>query len=220
MKILVLAAHPDDEALGCGATIAQLAQDGHNIVVMHFTNGVGGRWPEGDNVDAIQKRMQARDVAHKKLGVSTVIQHNFPDNQMDSIPLLAVCQRIEESNIGDVDLVFTHHPGCLNIDHQIVWRATMTAFRPQYGRKQKILSYFVPSSTDYNPTANFHGNVYREVSKIFYNIKIDALLAYSSEMRPKPHPRSFCAVTMMMQLWGAEVGVQYAEKFELMREIL
>lgn len=213
-NILILAAHPDDETLGCGATIAKLASEGHNIHLMTFTDGVNSRDENG-----AQNRNNRLKSITSTLGINSFNHANFPDNQLDVIPLLSVCKYIEHNTPFIPDIIFTHHPGCLNIDHNIIYRATLTVFRPQFGYKQKILSYFVPSSTDYNPKNNFNGNIYYDVENFISN-KIKALEFYDEEMRSYPHTRSYENIKNLMKVWGSEVGINYAEKFELIREII
>ena len=115
-NILVLSAHPDDETIGCGGTIARLADEGCNVQLLTFTDGVGARNEFGN-------RNNVLDNVKNLLGLSGYEFGNFPDNKMDSVPLLEICKFIE-NNISVVpDIVFTHHRNCLNIDHRIVYQA-------------------------------------------------------------------------------------------------
>ncbi len=213
-NILILAAHPDDETLGCGATISKLSQEGHNIQLLTFTDGVGSRRTNEKNRNP--KLQQVSDI----LGIFKYSSGDFPDNAMDSITLLDICKFIESNVDYQPDIIFTHFIGDLNIDHQIVTRAALTVFRPQYGNKTKIYSYYVPSSTDYNPQTYFDANSYIEVSGIDVKNKIKALEIYDKEMREYPHTRSYQNVENLMKVWGSEVGLLYCEKFKLIREII
>ena len=215
-KILVLAAHPDDETLGCGATIARLAKEGAHIKLLTFTDGVAARPPK--KVPFTNRNQKLFDVC-KKLGISDYMYANYPDNRLDIISLLDKTRYIENNIDFIPDIIFTHHPNCLNIDHRHVYESTLTAFRPQFGHKQTILSYYVPSSTDYNPLNNFKGNIYYDVSST-YKIKLECLKeCYGEEIRTAPHTRSYENIENLMKVWGSEVGLEYAEKFELIREI-
>ncbi len=215
-KILVLAAHPDDETLGCGATIARLSKEGAYIKLLTFTDGVSARAPK--KIPFINRNQKLFDVC-KKLGIQDYMFSNYPDNRLDIISLLDKVNYIENNVDFVPDIIFTHHPNCLNIDHQHVYQATLTAFRPQQGHKTKILSYYIPSSTDYNPKNNFNGNVYYDVKET-YKIKLECLKEnYDEEMRNVPHTRSYKNIENLMKVWGNEVGLEYAEKFELIREI-
>ena len=211
-NILVLAAHPDDETLGCGATIAKLSEEGSRIQLITFTDGSSSR---GDGINRDAYLESAKEI----LGLDSYKCGDFPDNKMDSVPLLEVCKFIEENTLFYPDIIFTHHENCLNIDHQIVYKATLTAFRPQAGNKIKIYSYYVPSSSDYNPFNDFNGNVYIDVEN-YKDIKLRCLeKCYKGEMREYPHSRSYQNVENLMKVFGSEVGLKYAEKFKLIREI-
>jgi len=213
MKVLILAAHPDDETLGCGGVIKKFSQENNYIKLITFTDGESSRNNKNNNRNTLLDRVCI------KLGINEYIYGNFPDNKLDSIPLLDVCKFIEKNIDFIPDLIFTHHRNCNNIDHQIVYKATITSFRPQFGNKVKILSYFVPSSTDYNPFNNFNGNVYYDIKDTIQN-KIETLSIYDKEMRKYPHTRSYENIKNLSKVWGSEVGLEYVEKFELVREIL
>ena len=216
-KVLVLAAHPDDETLGCGATIARLAKEGAYIKLLTFTDGVSSRPPE--KIPFNNRNHKLVDVCND-LGIKDYMYANYPDNRLYIISLLDKARYIENNVDFIPDIIFTHHPNCLNIDHQHVYNATLVAFRPQHGFKGQILSYYVPSSTDYNPKNNFNGNVYYDV-KSTYKTKLECLKNhYSEEMRDYPHTRSYENIENLMKVWGSEVGLEYAEKFELIRNIL
>ena len=212
-KILVLAAHPDDETLGCGATISKLSKQGHNIKLLTFTDGVSAR-----DIKNNQNRNQSLLKVSEILGIEDFKYGNFPDNQMDSIPLLDVCKFIEKEVNEIPDVIFTHHPGCLNIDHNIVYRAVITSFRPQYKKEIEINCFEVPSSTEWNPINNFRTNLYVDVEG-FVEKKIEALKIYDEEMKAYPHPRSYDAVINKMKSSGNEVGLNFAERFQTMRRI-
>ena len=213
-KVLVLAAHPDDETLGCGGTINYLSNKGYKVEVLTFTDGVSSREKEQKNRNP--KLKQVSEI----LGISKFFSGEFPDNAMDSIPLLQLCKFIETNTEGPYDMIFTHFIGDLNIDHQLVVKATLSAFRPQFGHKTKIYSYYVPSSTDYNPLSTFDGNSYFELSEDDVKAKIKALAIYNKEMRKNPHSRSYENVLNLIKVWGNEVGLDKAVKFKLIREII
>ena len=213
-NILVLAAHPDDETLGCGATLHNFSSKGYNIELITFTDGVGSR-----NNNESNRNPKLQEVS-KILGISKFTSGDFPDNAMDSVPLLELSKFIENNTEGHYDMIFTHFIGDLNIDHQLVTKATLTAFRPQYGLKTKIYSYFVPSSTDYNPLSYFDGTSYFSLDKENVEAKIKALEVYDKEMRSYPHTRSYENIENLMKVWGSEVGLLHSEKFKLLRELI
>jgi LmbE family N-acetylglucosaminyl deacetylase len=214
-NILVLAAHPDDETLGMGGTISRLTSEGHNVRVLTFTDGESSRGTATKNRNPKLKNIS--DI----LGISSFESGDFPDNAMDSVPLLELAKFIEFNKGFEPDIVFTHNVSDLNIDHTLVYKATLTAFRPQLGNNMDIYSYFVPSATDYNPNNNFNGNnVYFKLSNEDVSKKLSALKVYDAEMREYPHTRSYQNITSLINVWGSEVGTQYAEKFKLIRSLV
>ena len=214
-KALILAAHPDDETLGCGATIHKLSSLGCKIEVITFTDGVGSR---NNNESNRNPKLQA---VSNILGIKKFTSGNFPDNAMDSVPLLDLCKFIEENTDDHYDLIFTHFIDDLNIDHGLVTRASLIAFRPQnYISPMKMYAYYVPSSTDYNPLSIFDGNTYYSASIEDVNAKYRALKIYDNEMRTPPHSTSCKNVLNLMEVWGAEVGCNFSEKFKLIREVI
>jgi N-acetylglucosamine malate deacetylase 1 len=213
-KVLVLAAHPDDETLGCGATIHRLSNEGFQIQLITFTNGEGSRGNYEKNRNILLDKVSL------KLGIQKFSSADFPDNAIDSVPLINVCKFIENEVDYNPDIIFTHHPEDLNIDHQLVAKATFTVFRPQLGQKHQIYSYYIPSSTDYNPNLKLHGHSYFKISEENMKTKLEALEIYEKEMRDYPHSRSYENVENLMRVWGSEVGTEFSEKFLKIRELL
>lgn len=224
MKVLVIAAHPDDEVLGCGGTIARHVAAGDSVSAMFMTDGVSARSEYNGGIAAIV-RQQARNAACAILGVEPALE-SLPtrthDNQLDALPLLKIVQAFEyiAKNVKP-DIIYTHHGGDLNIDHRIVHQATMTAFRPQPGSTVKaIYAYEVPSSTEWasDTLPAFRPNHFVDVSG-FMEQKIAALQAYEEELREFPHPRSVEAVKALAAWRGASVGLKAAEAFMTVRSI-
>ena len=217
-RILILAAHPDDETLGCGATIKRLSKNPHTYIkLITFTDGESSR----DNNNDFNRNSKLNNVC-KELGIDEHMSGNFPDNKMDAVPLLELSKFIENNVNFTPNIIFTHYRNCNNIDHQLVYKATIVAFRPcrhQPGEFIKMLSYFVPSSTDYNPFNDFRGNVYYDIENTIQT-KLECLKNnYHDEMRTYPHTRSYENIENLAKVWGSEVGLKYADKFELVREI-
>jgi len=222
--ILILAAHPDDEVLGCGGTVAKYADDGAIIHVAFLSDGVLSR--EGINqekLDEIEKRRIAAKRSCDILGVRSISFGDMPDNRMDSVDLLDVVKVIE--NLIDQHnpkIVFTHHAGDLNIDHAIAHKAVVTACRPQAGHSVKtLLSFEIPSSTEWQlpySSSIFAPNWFVDISN-HLDCKIAALEAYSKEIRDWPHPRSRKGIEHLAGWRGASVGVNAAEAFMLGRQI-
>jgi len=225
MKILVIAAHPDDEDLGCGGTIARLAKEGHQICIAILGEGITARYPEREDADrSLVKKIQnqSRQVA-QILGAKEVLVDNLPDNRFDTIPLIKVIKRIEDLvDRMKPQVVYTHHGGDLNIDHVVVHRATLTATRPVQGSTVKELYAFeVLSSTEWafnQFQTEFMPNVFVDISDTL-RIKIEAMEIYKGEIRPFPYPRSPKAIEAVANSWGRVIGVNAAEAFELIRTI-
>ena len=217
--ILVVAAHGDDEVLGCGGTIAKHTSIGDNVHLIIMADGVtsrGSNAGQGKRDDATQK---SADV----LGIKKVHRLGLPDNKMDSLALLDIVQPLE-TIISDVkpEMIYTHHSGDLNIDHVLTNKAVMTACRPQPGHPVKtIYSFEVLSSTEWaekSVSNSFNPNVYIDISQ-HIKTKLKALKCYDMEMRDAPHARSYKAAEVKAQSRGYEVGLEYAEAFTLIRDI-
>lgn len=224
-SILVVAAHPDDEMLGCGGTLARFAAQGAKITILLLGEGPLSR--EGSSAeqqDAHTHALKSANAAAESLGITDVRFGNLPDNAFDSVPLLDIVKTIEAvAETIQPDLVLTHHFGDLNIDHELTHRAVMTAFRPLPGaRASTILGFEILSSTEYaTPCAAtaFTPNVYVDISN-FLEQKQRALQQYETEMRNWPHPRSYKGVEYLARLRGCHCGKDAAEAFVLCREIL
>ena len=223
-SILILAAHPDDEVLGCGGTIAKLADEGAIVRVAFFADGVSSR--SGIQV-AQQEELNARHTAAQKacdiLGVKSVSFGEFPDNRMDTIPLLDITQAVEALiSTHRPEMVFTHHAGDVNIDHRRLHEAVVTACRPQSGHPVKtVLSFEVPSSTEWQLSGSapvFVPNWFVDISATLER-KLAALEAYAYELRAWPNSRSRQGVAHLAHWRGATVGVDAAEAFVLGRQL-
>ncbi|MSS27813.1 PIG-L family deacetylase [Desulfovibrio sp. PG-178-WT-4] len=221
---LVVAAHPDDEMLGCGGTLARLSAQGAHITILLLGEGPLARGTEAADARA-NARLSAQRAA-SVLGVGTADVHfaSLPDNRFDTVSLLDIIQRIE-SLAGRVqpDLVLTHHAGDMNQDHRLTHQAVMTAFRPlPDSNPLSILGFEVLSSTEYTPPQTappFCPNVFVDIS-VTLEKKCLALQEYASEMRPWPHPRSIEAVKHLAALRGCFCGCEAAEAFILYRTLL
>jgi len=216
----VVAAHPDDEVLGCGGLIASKARSGLEVSVVFVSDGVTSR-PANLGQSEIETRRKAAKLAAEVLGIKNAYFGDFPDNQLDSVPILQVVQFIEGIlKIEKPDTVLTHFGGDLNVDHRIVNQAVLTACRPtpQQGVKN-ILFFEVPSSTEWqvpNDEQAFVPNWFEDISQTLV-LKIRALEMYEFELREWPHPRSVKGVEHLAHWRGASCGVDAAEGFVLGR---
>lgn len=225
--VLVVAAHPDDEMLGCGGTLARLMAEGSNVHILLLGEGPLARHTGVSNdqrtIVRDESKLSAIDAA-KKLGISNIHFAHFPDNCFDTVPLLEIIQSIERiAEIIKPNLVFTHHAGDMNLDHRITHNAVMTAFRPlPKAQSVTLLGFEVLSSTEYAPSHTlpmFVPNYYINIES-YLKDKLMALSCYQSEMRPWPHPRSFEAVEHLAKLRGCHCGCFAAEAFILYRCII
>jgi LmbE family N-acetylglucosaminyl deacetylase len=225
MKVLVIAAHPDDEVLGCGGTIARLSQEGHDLYIAILGEGITSRYQQREQAEQAlveELHTRSREVA-KMLGAADVFMYDLPDNRFDTVPLLDMVKIIETLVARlSPSVIYTHHGGDLNIDHVLVHRAVLTATRPIQGQVvQDIYAFEVPSSTEWafqRFEPSFRPNVFVDISATL-NIKVQALAYYESEVRTFPHPRSPEALYAIAQRWGSVVGCGCAEAFELIRSV-
>lgn len=219
MKVLAVAAHPDDEVLGCGATLARHADAGDHVEVVILGTGALSR--NGADPAEVSKLTQQAAEAGRVMGARDVRVLDLPDNRFDHLDLLDVVKRVEEAIRGvDPQVIYTHHASDLNVDHRITFQAVLTACRPQGGGPRRILSFEVPSSTEWQaPTVTpvFAPNVFVDVSATL-DRKLKAMSCYVGELRPAPHPRSLDGLAALAAWRGATVGVRAAEAFVLVRE--
>lgn len=218
-NILIVAAHPDDELLGMGATIAKIIQKGNNVYLLFLATGVYAR---GRTISAKEELKELRKHtanAGKILGVKkkNIFFENYPDNAMDSVSILDVVNTVE-SFIKKVkpSVIYTHHYNDLNIDHQLSFRAVLTASRPVKNNID-VISFEVPSSTEWNYPYLFSPNYFVDVSDT-YSLKLKAMQEYKNEIRNYPHPRSLEVLDAYMTRWGSVIGVKKAEAFEIIRK--
>ena len=222
---LVVAAHPDDEVLGCGGTVARLVAEGSEVHVLLAADGETSRRIEsGTPRSAVAVRNAACEAARAILGHATAEALGLPDQRLDSLDLLDVVRRVEDVIARRRPaLVLTHHSGDVNQDHRVIHDAVVVACRAQPGHSVKQLLFFeVPSSTEWRPPCSgepFNPNWFVDVSSTL-DTKMRALKAYGSELRPFPHPRSIEAIEALAKWRGACVGVRAAEAFMLGRSVL
>ncbi len=224
-SVLIVAAHPDDEVLGCGGTIARHVQKGDAVSVLILADGVGARSPQESKLkEILSERRQSAEKACEILGVTNLDLLGYPDNAMDTVPLLHIVKDIEKAiERHRPNIVYTHHSSDVNIDHRIAHDAILAACRPQQENPVRQIMFFeTPSSTEWRTpqsTPIFSANWFVDVSDTL-KIKIEALKAYSRELRDFPHPRSLEAIEHLARWRGATAGLKAAEAFELGRLIV
>lgn len=223
-KVLVIAAHPDDEVLGMGGTIAKLVKDGNTVDILIVTDGSSSQYRDSDHLAEIieAKKKETRNCADI-LGVRDIYYGELPDMKLDTTPHIRINQIIEDV-IDKVqpDIVFTHFWGDVNRDHQEVYKSTLVTVRPVMGQVVKELyCYRVPSSTEWTPNkadTMFMPNYFVDIEK-FAEQKYKAFACYATELRDYPHPRSVQYLRENDKVVGLRVGMLAAEEFVLLRKL-
>ena len=225
-SVLIVAAHPDDEVLGCGGTIARHVDAGDVVQVLIVAEGATsrqGKRDRGQAAEELSSLAQAAQAAGAILGATGVTLLDLPDNRLDSLDRLNLIKRIEERiDLQQPQVVYVHHAGDVNIDHRRLHEAVVTACRPTPGQPvRRLLSYEVASSTEWQPPGSapaFQPNWFVDITAQLTR-KRKALEAYSAEMRPWPHARSIEALDHLARWRGAQMGVEAAEAFCLLRQL-
>ena len=229
-KILVVVAHPDDEVLGCGGTIARLSSEGHRVYVLILSRGITSRYDA--KTDDVRKKQQAQmkrlesqaQRASSIIGVDAKDLRlcDFPDNEFDTVPLLDIIKVIEKAKDHiKPHIILTHYGNDLNIDHQITYKAVITAAQPQPDEVVKeIYSFNVPSSTEWSYPLDFSPNTFFELNTEHIRLKREAMKAYKSEIRSESHPRSISAITLLAKVSGINIGTKHTKNFQCIRRIV
>ncbi len=222
-RVLVTAAHPDDEILGVGGAAARMASEGDEVFCLILGEGLTSRTPRRADTDAAAVGALRKNTleAAKLIGYSDVIFENLPDNRFDSVDLLDVVKKIE-AHIERLHphTVFTHFGGDLNIDHRVCFSAVLTATRPiSASAPREVYAFETLSSTEWSFNEAFRPNVFVDISGQL-PIKLKAMKCYPSELRSAPHPRSLEIIEAAAKRWGSAAGVSFAEAFELVRRII
>ena len=225
-KILVVVAHPDDELLGLGATMHKLINE-QNCTVKAIILGEGitsrsdNRNPE-QWTEELKIHRSNIESARKAIGYESVGIYDFPDNRFDTVALLDIVKVIEkEKQDFQPEIIFTHHGGDVNIDHQRTFEAVITATRPMQDEVVKtVITFETPSGTEWRASTDPHHfipNIFVELSEENVQAKIKGMECYEFEKRAYPHPRSPEALHILSQKNGIQVGFHLAEAFMLVR---
>lgn len=227
-KILVVVAHPDDELLGLGATMHKLIKSySCEIRVVILGEGITSRSDNRDTqkwAESLRIHKENIESARKAIGYVSAGVYDFPDNRFDTVALLDIIKVIErEKEEFQPSVIFTHHGGDVNIDHQRTFEAVITATRPLENENvTTIISFETPSGTEWRAATDpkhFIPNFFVEVSENDVDAKIKGMESYEFEKRAYPHPRSPEALKIQAQRWGIVVGKNYAEAFSIVRTI-
>lgn len=224
-RVLVVAAHPDDEILGLGGTVRKHVNNGDIVNCLILGEGLNSRKDKGDSYDKHSMnvlRQHAKESA-EIIGFSNIHFSNFADNRFDSVDLLDIIKEVDNIvSLYKPAIVYTHHFGDLNIDHRKTFEAVITACRPvgNYDVKE-IYCFETPSSTEWNfqyGEKTFRPNVFIDIEDTL-DYKQRAMSCYRTEIRDYPHPRSLKALEIIAARWGTVVGKKYVEAFELIRKV-
>lgn len=219
MKVLAVAAHPDDELLGLGGTLARHVDDGDEVVCVVASEGATTRYGE----QAASELQSCGQAAARILGAREIRFLGLPDQQLDAQPILSVIQAIERVvDEFQPEIVYSHHWGDVNRDHRVISEAIMVACRPIGARFPRSIYLFeTPSSTEWSwpdPNAAFVPNHFVDVSTTLER-KLEAMACYKTEVRPSPHPRSLEALRSRAAYWGQVITRPYAEAFVVARQV-
>ncbi len=220
-KILVVAAHPDDEVLGCFGTVARLIQEGYEAYTLILGEGKTSR----DEERIVENKKEEIEIlnteivkANEAIGIKKIFVENFPDNRFDSVDLLDIVKVV--SKVKDEikpDIIFTHYEHDLNIDHQRTYKAVLTATRPMQNECVKeIYSFEILSSTEWNYPISFSPDTYYDIGNTL-DLKIKAMTEYKSEFCEYPHPRSLEGIELNAKYQGMRVGKKAVEAFKSIR---
>lgn len=218
--IAAIVAHPDDEVLACGATLARHADAGDRIRILILATGGTSR--VGASADKTAILEQQAQEASKVLGAEAVEFARFPDNMLDTVPLLEITRRVEAFlSQFPAKTVYTHHFGDLNIDHQICHRSVITALRPTPETKTTtILAGEVLSSTEWGSVMSepFIPTEFVDVNTTL-DRKLRAMQCYTGELCDWPNPRSEQGIKTLAQFRGAQCTIKFAEAFITLRRV-
>jgi LmbE family N-acetylglucosaminyl deacetylase len=222
-KILIVAAHPDDEILGCGGTVARLIKEGceaHTIILgegITSRDDLRNREIRNDELLILKESIRkANDI----IGIKKLYIYDFPDNRFDTVPLLDIIKVIEKIKCEiKPSIVFTHFQNDLNIDHKITFEAVLTATRPmQEESVSEIYSFEILSSTEWNFSYKFLPDAFWDITDTL-EMKINAMKEYKSEIKDFPHPRSIEGIKLNASCWGMRLGHRFIEAFKTIRRI-
>lgn len=220
MKVLVVAAHPDDEVLGLGGTVALHVERGHRVKLAILTDGVSMRCK--DEARRNSQQSAARDCA-TVLGVEDLVFGELPDQRLETLPLSQVTHEVESLlRAFQPELVYTHFGGDINRDHRTLTEAVIIATRPYSAPSVRdILMYETPSSTEWSAPQlwpAFQPNVFVDIAATLEK-KIEAFSCYTAEICPEPHPRSPAALRQRAAYWGSLMNRAAAEPFMCVRSL-
>ncbi|HET6875916.1 MAG TPA: PIG-L deacetylase family protein [Jatrophihabitans sp.] len=218
-RVLVIAAHPDDELLGPGGTLARHTAAGDDVHAVILADGATSRYDDA----MVGVLADCAEQAGKVLGLSSVQVHSFSDQRLDTVPVVELTRTVEEhADELRPTIVYTHFPGDVNVDHGRVAQAAWIACRPYVvPGLRRFAVYETASSTEWAwplAASTFAPNLFVDITPTL-DAKLEAMSCYSSELREYPHPRSLAALRERAAYWGSRIGVAAAEAFQILREV-
>jgi LmbE family N-acetylglucosaminyl deacetylase len=220
--VLIIAAHPDDEILGCGGLISKYQSRGVTFKILFIGEGSSCRFEDPsceDSLIAIEQRNSSAIKALSYLKIEDIEFNNFPCGRLDQKPIILINKIIETAINGFVpDTVLTHSPFDVNNDHKIVYHSTIMATRPvSQNHVRRLMSYEVLSSSEWAYVETFLPNYFEELTERDVESKWEALSLYESEINNFPFPRSSDGIQTLARMRGMQSGVKFAEAFHLIR---
>jgi N-acetylglucosamine malate deacetylase 1 len=220
MRVLVISAHPDDETIGAGGTLARHVAYGDDVYWCVVTQAYPPQWSEAVIAEAAR---QVNEVQHV-LGFRQVFRLGFPTVKLNTVPYIDLSSALQRV-IDDVrpEVVYTLSADDINLDHRIVYNSTLVAARPLPGSSiKRLLCYEIAPTARFGLPAGSHGfvaNVFVDIAD-YLDRKLEAMACYKTELHEFPHPRSLQGLRLLAEERGLSVGLRAAECFQLIRERL
>lgn len=214
-RVLVIAAHPDDELLGCGGTVALHTRAGHEVTSVIMCEGESLRY--GQQGVGQPEHIKA---AAQTLGVRDVRPLGFPDQRLDTMPLTELITPLDQI-VKEVrpEIVYVQFGGDINRDHHLLFQAALVATRPTACWVRAVYAFDTASSTEWAFPRSFTADTWVDISATL-EIKLAAMACYTSEVRPYPHPRSLESLRYRAHAWGNQQCLDAAEAFMTVRRAL
>ena len=214
-SVLVIAAHPDDEVLGCGGTVALHARAGDEVTAVIACEGESLRYGPGGVGQSEHSRRAA-----EMLGLKESRRLGFPDQRLDTLTLLDLIAPLERA-VREVRpaVVYCQFGGDANRDHELLFRAALVATRPLEPFLEAVYAFDTASSTEWGYPRSFVSDTWVDISTTLEQ-KLCAMACYESEVRPYPHPRSLEALRHRAHSWGNQCCMEAAEVFMTVRRTL
>lgn len=221
-RLLIVAAHGDDETLGAGGTVAKLTEAGVEVGLCVLTSDDSARSAGGLGITDRTSCIQA---AASILGIKRVQIHAYGDSRLDMVGQLELNRVVErEVREFEPDMLFTTSMAELSVDHQLVSRAARIAGRPTRSSVREVRCFEVRSATDCAEASGvvptFRPTCWEILDETHLERKSEALRAYGKEIEAWPNPRSERGVRALAEYRGSQIGTDLAEAFELVRLVL